>query len=181
MRVDRTDRDDSALARAEELIAVVADHPQPGIVFRDIAPMLADAAALAAVVADLSAPFRGGFDVVAGVEARGFLLAGAVAAACGTGLVPVRKAGRLPRPAAAVDYDLEYGTATIEMHADIVPGTRVLLVDDVLATGGTLRAAGDLVGRVGGEVIGMSVLLELEALGGRAVLGPTPLHAVFRS
>jgi adenine phosphoribosyltransferase len=80
-----------------------------------------------------------------------------------------------------VDYDLEYGTATIEMHSDIAPGTRVLVVDDVLATGGTLRAARDLVGRVGGEVIGMSVLLELEALGGRAAVGGTPLHAVFRS
>jgi adenine phosphoribosyltransferase len=160
-----------ALARAESLIRVIPDNPEPGVLFRDITPLLADAAALRAVIDALIAPFSGGFDVVAGIEARGFLLAGAVATVADVGLVPIRKAGKLPRPAASVAYSLEYGTATIEAHDDIAPGTRVLLVDDVLATGGTLAAAHDLVGRLGGDVIGTSVLIELEELGGRAVVG----------
>jgi adenine phosphoribosyltransferase len=171
--------DAAALARAESLIAVIPDYPQPGVLFRDIAPLLADAAALRTVVDAMTAPFEGRFDVVAGVEARGFLLAGAAAIATGTGLVPIRKAGKLPRPAASVSYALEYGEAAIEMHDDIAPGTRVLLLDDVLATGGTLEAARDLVDRVGGHVVGTSVLMELD-LGGRGVLGEDDLHAVFR-
>jgi adenine phosphoribosyltransferase len=118
--------------------------------------------------------------VVAGVEARGFLLAGAVAIAAGVGLVPIRKAGKLPRPAASADYALEYGTATIEMHDDIPKGTRVLLLDDVLATGGTLVAARDLVSRVGGVVTGTAVLMELDGLGGRDALADLHLHAIFQ-
>ncbi|MDQ1129893.1 adenine phosphoribosyltransferase [Microbacterium sp. SORGH_AS_0888] len=172
--------DPDALARAESLIALIPDYPEAGVLFRDIAPLLADAAALEAVTAALIEPFAGSFDVVAGVEARGFLLAGAAAIAAGVGLVPIRKAGKLPRPAASVDYALEYATATIEMHDDIPRGTRVLLIDDVLATGGTLAAARELVHRIGGEVAGVTVLMELEALGGRAVLGDPGLHAVFR-
>ena len=129
------------LARAESLIRTIQDYPEPGVMFRDITPLLADAAALRAVIDAMIAPFEGGFDVVAGIEARGFLLAGAVAVAADVGLVPIRKAGKLPRPAASVSYALEYGTATIEVHDDIAEGTRVLLVDDVLATGGTLQAA----------------------------------------
>src|SRR5690606_9338011 len=120
-----------------------------GILFRDISPLLADAAALRAVVDALIEPFAGTFDVVAGVEARGFLLAGAVAVAAGVGTVPIRKAGKLPRPAASVSYDLEYGKATIEMAADLPEGTRVLLVDDVLATGGTLRAGRAVLAELG--------------------------------
>lgn len=173
--------DSDALARAESLIALIPDYPQPGVLFRDIAPLLADGPALRATIDALVAPFAGGFDVVAGVEARGFLLAGAAAIASGVGLVPIRKAGKLPRPAAAVDYALEYATATIEMHDDIPTGARVLLIDDVLATGGTLAAARELVHRVGGEVAGITVLMELEDLGGRAVLGDPGLHAVFRA
>lgn len=173
--------DPNALARAEDLIALIPDYPQPGVLFRDIAPLLADAKALRAVIDALVAPFEGGFDVVAGIEARGFLLAGAAAMAYDVGLVPIRKAGKLPRPAAAVDYALEYGTATIEMHDDIPAGSRVLLIDDVLATGGTLAAGRELVQRVGGVVAGITVLMELEALGGRAVLGDEGLHAVFRA
>lgn len=166
-----------ALARAEALIRVIPDYPQPGVLFRDITPLLADAAALRAVVDAMIEPFAGRFDVVAGIEARGFLLAGAVATAAEVGLVPIRKAGKLPRPAASVDYALEYGTATIEAHDDVAPATRVLLVDDVLATGGTLAAAHDLMAQLGGVVVGTSVLIELEALGGRAVVGD--VHAVF--
>lgn len=170
------------LARAESLITVIPDYPTPGIQFRDITPLLADAAALRVVIDALIAPFAGTFDVVAGVEARGFLLAAAAAIAADTGVVPVRKAGKLPRPAAAVEYALEYGHATIEVHDDLPRGTRVLLVDDVLATGGTLAAAHELFAAVGAQVTGTAVLLELEALGGRAVLGRVErdIHTVFR-
>lgn len=166
-----------ALARAESLIRSIPDYPEPGVLFRDITPLLADASALRTVIHALIAPFDGDFDVVAGVEARGFLLAGAAAMEAGAGLVPIRKAGKLPRPAASVDYSLEYGTATIEAHDDITAGTRVLLVDDVLATGGTLAAARALVAELGGVVVGTAVLMELEALGGRAVVGD--VHTVF--
>ena len=166
-----------ALVRAESLIRTIPDYPEPGVMFRDITPLLADASALRTVIHALIAPFDGDFDVVAGVEARGFLLAGAAAMEAGAGLVPIRKAGKLPRPAASVDYALEYGTATIEAHDDIRDGMRVLLVDDVLATGGTLVAARDLVEQLGGTVVGTAVLMELEALGGREVVGE--VHAVF--
>ena len=145
-----------ALAYAESLILAIPDHPEPGILFRDITPLLADAVALRTTVEALIEPFAGTFDVVAGVEARGFLLAGAVAIAAGVGLVPVRKAGKLPRPAASVAYALEYGEATIEVHDDLSPGTRVLLVDDVLATGGTLAAAHRLFAELGETVVGHS-------------------------
>ena len=167
-----------ALARAESLIVEIPDHPEPGILFRDITPLLADAAALRATIDALTEPFEGAFDVVAGVEARGFLLAGAVAIASGVGLVPVRKGGKLPRPAASVSYALEYGEAVIEVHDDLAPGTRVLLVDDVLATGGTLAAAQALFAELGQPVVGTAVLMEIEALDGRAVAGE--VHTVFR-
>lgn len=168
-----------ALKRAESLIGSIPNYPQPGVVFRDITPLLADPAALRATIDAMLEPFAGGFDVVAGIEARGFLLAGAAATVAGVGLVPIRKAGKLPRPAASVTYALEYGTAEIEMHDDLAPGTRVLLLDDVLATGGTIGAARELVARLGSEVIGTTVLLELDALGGREVLGGAPLHSLF--
>ncbi|PYD02273.1 adenine phosphoribosyltransferase [Microbacterium sp.] len=169
----------SELARAESLIASIADYPQPGILFRDIAPLLADAGALRATTEALVAPFAGSFDVVAGIEARGFILAGAAAITAGVGFVPIRKAGKLPRPAASVDYALEYGTATVEMHDDLPSGTRILLIDDVLATGGTLAAGREIVERLGYAVAGISVLFEIEGLGGRDVIGD--LHTVFRS
>ncbi|QUW20149.1 adenine phosphoribosyltransferase [Agrococcus sp. Marseille-Q4369] len=166
------------LARAESLIALTPDCPTRGVLFRDIGPMLEDADALAAVTEALAAPFEGGFDLVAGVEARGFLLAGTMAATARTGLLPVRKAGKTPRPTASVDYALEYGVATIEAAGDL-SGRRVLLVDDVLATGGTLGAAARLVEELGGEVAGVAVVLELSALGGRERVPAT--HAVFRA
>jgi adenine phosphoribosyltransferase len=167
------------LARAESLIGTIPDYPQPGVAFRDITPLLADPEAFRTSIEALIEPFAGTFDVVAGIEARGFLLAGAAAIASGTGLVPIRKAGKLPRPAASVSYALEYGEAVIEMHDDIRPGTRVLLLDDVLATGGTLAAGRELVHSLGGDVVGTAVLLEIAALGGRALLGDAPLHALF--
>ncbi|MEV5070417.1 adenine phosphoribosyltransferase [Microbacterium sp. LMI12-1-1.1] len=166
-----------ALTRAESLIRTIPDYPEPGVQFRDITPLLADARALRTVIHAMIAPFEGSFDVVAGVEARGFLLAGAAAMEAGAGLVPIRKAGKLPLPAASVTYALEYGTATIEAHDDIAGGSRVLLVDDVLATGGTLVAAHQLVAELGGVVVGTAVLMELTALGGREVVGD--VHTVF--
>ncbi|MDX2376297.1 adenine phosphoribosyltransferase [Microbacterium sp. LRZ72] len=172
--------DTTALARAESLIGVIPDYPEPGILFRDITPMLADARALRASVEALLGPFDGTFDVVAGLEARGFLLAGAAATIAGVGLVPIRKAGKLPRPAASVDYALEYGTATIEAHDDLPAGCRVLLLDDVLATGGTLAAGRRLVRELGCAVAGTAVLLELDDLGGRALAGED-VHAVFHA
>ncbi|GAA1954920.1 adenine phosphoribosyltransferase [Microbacterium deminutum] len=167
----------ASLAYAESLIRTIPDYPEPGVGFRDITPLLADAAALRAVIDAMIEPFAGQFDVVAGVEARGFLLAGALATAAEVGLVPIRKAGKLPRPAASVSYALEYGEATIEVHDDVPAGTRMLLVDDVLATGGTLAAAHQLAAALGVVVVGTTVLMELEALGGRAVVGD--VHAVF--
>lgn len=165
------------LVHAESLIRTIPDYPEPGVLFRDITPLLADAAALRTCIEALIEPFAGEFDVVAGIEARGFLLAGAVAIAAEVGLVPIRKAGKLPRPAASVSYSLEYGTATIEAHDDITDGMRVLLVDDVLATGGTLEAAHGLVSSLGGTVVGTAVLMELDALGGRDVVGD--VHSIF--
>ena len=167
-----------ALAHAESLIASIPDFPEPGVLFRDISPLLADAAALRTVVDAVVEPFAGQFDVVAGIEARGFMLAGAVAIAAGVGMAPIRKAGKLPRPAASVSYALEYGTAEIEMSDDLAAGTRVLLVDDILATGGTLRAGQQLLDRLGLRLAGTAVLMELAALGGRGVCGP--VHSVFR-
>lgn len=166
-----------ALQRAESLIATIPDFPELGILFRDISPLLADAPALRASVDALIEPFAGRFDVVAGIEARGFLLAGAVAIAAGVGMAPIRKAGKLPRPAASVDYALEYGRASIEMSDDLAPGTRVLLVDDILATGGTLHAGHQLLAELDLALAGTAVLMELVDLGGQAACGP--VHSVF--
>lgn len=168
------------LARAESLILDIPDHPLEGIVFRDITPLLADGDALRATVDALVAPFRGSFDVVAGLEARGFLLASAAAYATGAGLMPIRKSGKLPRPAVNVSYALEYGVDEVEAHADLPRGSRVLLIDDVLATGGTLKAGRELLKRLGYEHAGTAVLFEIEGLGGRDTLNDPALHTVFR-
>lgn len=148
----------------------VPDFPTPGVTFKDITPLLADHTAFAgAVDAIVSRYGRGRIDKVAGIEARGFILAAAVAYHFGAGFVPVRKAGKLPSATFAAAYTLEYGAATLEVHRDaFVPGDRVLLVDDVLATGGTVVAAAGLVERAGATVAGCSVLLELSDLGGRS-------------
>lgn len=164
----------SAAPDTAELIAArlrdVPDFPTPGILFKDITPLLADADAFAMVVRELAA-VAPDVDVVAGVEARGFLLAGAIAGRLGRGLVPVRKAGKLPPPTLRQAYQLEYGRAEIEVPSTLLAGRRVLLVDDVLATGGTMRAAADLIMRAGGEVVALAVVLELAALNGRDALG----------
>jgi adenine phosphoribosyltransferase len=161
---------EAALHRAESLIRKVPDYPEPGVLFRDITPLLADADGFATVIGGL-AGWAEGSDVVVGVEARGFLLGAAVAIAARLGVVPVRKAGKLPLVEATQDYQLEYGSATLELPAGVLqPGARVYLVDDVLATGGTLGACCELVERAGATVSGIGVLLELPALGGRARL-----------
>lgn len=165
------------LERAKTLITSIPDYPEPGVNFRDISPLLADGAAMRAVTEALIAPFEGQFDIVGGLEARGFLFAGTIAAMTGVGILPIRKAGKLPRPAAAVSYSLEYGTATIEGPDVLKEGERVLLVDDILATGGTLSAAQALVKELGAEVVGSAVVLELTALGGRSLTGE--VHTVF--
>lgn len=168
-----------SLTRAESLIRSIPDYPEPGILFRDITPLLADAEALRVTTEAIIEPFAGQFDVIAGIEARGFLIASAAAIVAGVGLIPIRKAGKLPRPAASIDYALEYGTATIEMHDDLPKGSRVLLIDDVLATGGTLAAGRQLLERLGSHVAGISVLFEIDGLGGRDLIGD--LHTVFHS
>ena len=171
---------DSALANLiKAKVRDVADYPQPGVVFKDITPLLADGKALAAVVSGL-AEGHGPVDKVAGIEARGFILAASVACQLGSGFVPVRKQGRLPGPTYARSYQLEYGTATIEVHQDaFTPGERVLIVDDVLATGGTAEATADLVRRAGAEVAGIAVILELSFLGGRNRLPPGNLRSLL--
>jgi adenine phosphoribosyltransferase len=159
--------------RLRGLIRDVADFPTPGILFKDIAPLLADHAAFAAVVDALVERSRafGPVDKVVGIEARGFIVAAPVAYRWGAGFVPVRKAGKLPSATHARTYDLEYGTATLEVHRDaFAPGDRVLVVDDVLATGGTVDATRWLVAEAGAEVVGCTVVIELAALGGRARL-----------
>jgi len=167
------------IERLTALVRDVPDFPQPGIVFKDITPLLADGKALAAVVGAL-AEGHGPVDKVAGIEARGFILAASVACQLGSGFVPVRKQGRLPGPTYARSYQLEYGTATIEVHQDaFTPGERVLIVDDVLATGGTAEATADLVRRAGAEVAGIAVILELEFLGGRGRLPGQSLRSLL--
>lgn len=155
-------------AVVERLCATVPDYPKPGIVFKDLTPVFADGGALRQVVDSLVCAFAGKFDAVAGVEARGFLLAAAAAYATGTGVITIRKAGKLPRAVYAQSYALEYGQATLELHQDDIPaGTRVLILDDVLATGGTLGAASALLERAGSVVAGVGVVLEIDALAGR--------------
>lgn len=152
----------------------VPDYPQPGVMFKDITPLLADPAGLRTVVDAFCEPHRDtdgrpvGVDLVAGIEARGFILAAPVAMALGVGFVPLRKRGKLPHTTLTAAYDLEYGSAEIEVHADgIRAGQRVLVVDDVLATGGTAAAACELVERAGGAVAAVAFLLELGFLSGR--------------
>lgn len=169
-------------AQISRVLRDVPDFPRPGIVFKDIAGLLADPTVFATVVRELARAVQpGDVDLVAGVEARGFLFAGALACELGCGILPVRKAGKLPPPTLRRSYDLEYGSADIEIPVGLVPGRRVLLIDDVLATGGTLRAAAELIADAGGMVTAMAVIVELDALGGRAMLtGLGSLHSLLR-
>jgi adenine phosphoribosyltransferase len=156
----------------KQKIRSVPDFPKPGILFYDITTLLRDADGFRTVVDSLSLPFEGrSIDLVVGIESRGFILGGAVADRIGAGFVPVRKLGKLPSRAVRVTYELEYGTDSLEMHEDAVhQGQRVLIVDDLLATGGTARATVDLVRKVGGTVHGVAFLIELVELQGRKKL-----------
>jgi len=151
------------------LVRDVPDFPQPGVMFKDITPLLADEIAFSTVIDLIVVHFgRGNVDKVVGIEARGFILASPVAYHFGAGFVPVRKKDKLPWETITEEYELEYGTAALEIHKDAIrPGERVLVVDDVLATGGTARATASLVERVGGKVVGIACLIELTFLGGR--------------
>jgi adenine phosphoribosyltransferase len=159
----------------------VADFPKPGVQFKDLTPLFADANGLAAVT-DALAAVASGADLVAGVDSRGFLVAGAVASRLGTGVLAVRKAGKLPPPVHSEEYDLEYGSATLEIPADGIElrGRSVLIIDDVLATGGTLAAAARLLEHAGAVVTGAAVVVELTALGGREAVAPLSVHSLSR-
>jgi adenine phosphoribosyltransferase len=153
-----------------DLIRDVPDFPKPGILFKDITPVLADGDAFAEAIGVMAEPWRGvAIDAVVGVEARGFILGAAVARELGVGFVPVRKPGKLPAHTLSLDYGLEYGRDRLEIHVDALPAAaRVIVVDDVLATGGTLKAAVQLVEQQGAQVVGTAVLVELGFLGARA-------------
>ena len=153
-----------------EFIRLVPDFPKPGIIFRDITPLLANPGALDQAVAQLAQPYRqSNIEVVAAIESRGFIFGAAVARQLKAGFVPIRKPGKLPAKTASVTYELEYGTDTIEIHTDAIsPGQRVLLLDDLLATGGTMAAACKLVQDLGGKIVAIAFLIELAFLNGRA-------------
>lgn len=152
----------------------IPDWPKPGVTFKDITPLLANPAALAMAVEQMANPFRGrGVDLVVGAESRGFIFGTAVAQALSCGFVPIRKPGKLPWKTHNMAYELEYGTDALEIHQDaIAPGQRVLVCDDVLATGGTMKAALELVDKLGGDVVGVTLLMELTFLNGRDKLAP---------
>lgn len=178
---DQHEPDERLAASIRARIRDIADYPSPGIVFKDITPLLADGAAFSAVIEGLASlpAITEGVDLVVGIEARGFILAAPVAVALGAGFVPVRKRGKLPHVTVGAAYQLEYGTAEIEVHADgVLPGQRVLIIDDVLATGGTAAATCELVERIGGEVSGLAVLLELSFLEGRRKLAGRQVSAL---
>jgi adenine phosphoribosyltransferase len=167
----------------KSLVRTIPDYPKPGIMFRDVTTLLKDAAGFKACVELLAEPYRtAGIQAVAGIEARGFILGGAVADRLGTGFVPLRKKGKLPWRAIGQEYALEYGTDVIEMHEDAIgQGERVLIVDDLIATGGTAEAAHKLIGRVGGVTVGAAFIIDLPELGGAAKLqaGGVPCHALI--
>jgi adenine phosphoribosyltransferase len=160
---------EGASERLRALIRDVPDFPQPGIVFKDITPLLADENAFSSVIDLIVVHYgRGNIDKVVGIEARGFILSSPIAYHFGAGFVPVRKEGKLPWETESQEYALEYGSAVLEVHKDSIrPGERVLIVDDVLATGGTAKATAELVERLGGKVEGMAFLIELSFLNGR--------------
>jgi adenine phosphoribosyltransferase len=164
-----------------QYIRDVPDWPKQGILFRDITPLLANAQALQQSVKAMCAPYeKTGIDFVAAVEARGFIFGTAVAERLVAGFVLIRKKGKLPCKTESVTYGLEYGTDTIEMHRDTIPrGAKVLMVDDLLATGGTMRAACQLVEKTGAQVVGVTCLIELTGLKGRQALAPRPVHTVI--
>ncbi|HET7268703.1 MAG TPA: adenine phosphoribosyltransferase [Oleiagrimonas sp.] len=183
MTADQSSAQASALPTWATLIRDVPDFPRPGVMFKDITPLLADAPAFVECVQALAAPWRERrVDVVCGIESRGFIFGVALASVLGVGFVPLRKAGKLPAAVEGVDYELEYGSARLEVHRDAIDaGRHALIVDDVLATGGTLDAARELVERTGAKVAGAALVLELEFLEGRERWNsPAPLETLLR-
>lgn len=169
------------MERIRSLIRDVPEFPSPGILFRDVTPLLGDADAFREVVKRLAEPVRGlGVDLVAGIESRGFLFGAPLAVELGTGFVPVRKLGKLPAHTIRREYSLEYGSNHLEMHVDAIrPGQRILLVDDLLATGGTARAAAEMVRELGGDLVGISFVVELTALRGRERLPDAEIFSLI--
>lgn len=167
-------------ARVRASIRDVPDFPTPGVLFKDITPLLADGEVFTAVIEHLAQMFDGRADMIAGVEARGFLLSAPLSVELGIGSMVVRKAGKLPPPVISATYDLEYGTSEVEVSQTVVkPGQRVVLVDDVLATGGTAAAAASLLEQAGLNVVGMAFLMELSALGGRRMLSGRDPYSIL--
>lgn len=174
-----------SIASAEDLkkrIRDVQDFPKKGIVFKDITPLLADPTALSMAVEFLTQPYRNaGVELVIGAESRGFIFATAVARNLSAGFVPIRKPGKLPSKTHAASYELEYGTDSLEIHLDAIrPGSRVLMIDDLLATGGTMAACCNLVESLKGQIVGVAFLIELAFLNGREKLGKYPIHRVIQ-
>lgn len=169
------------LSHLHALIRDVPNFPKPGIIFKDITPLLADPSGLCLAVELMANPFRKAkVDLVCGAESRGFIFGTAIAQTLGAGFVPLRKPGKLPSQRITAEYDLEYGTDRLEIHADAVcAGQRVLMVDDLLATGGTMQASCQLLDSVNAEIVGIAILIELEALGGRKRLAPRDVHSVL--
>ncbi|MEC8320297.1 MAG: adenine phosphoribosyltransferase [Planctomycetota bacterium] len=171
-----------AIPALQRLIRDVPDFPKPGIVFKDITPLLADPAGLAMAVEVMANPFRKDrVDLVIGAESRGFIFGTAIAQSLSCGFVPIRKPGKLPRETHRAEYELEYGSDVLEMHADAIePGQRVLMVDDLLATGGTMAACIEMVRRTGATIAAATFLIELEFLEGRRRLGDVEVHSAIR-
>src|SRR5687767_7304670 len=169
------------VAHLKSLIRDIPDFPKKGVMFRDITPLLSDPSGLALSIELLANPFRGkNIDLVIGAESRGFIFGTAVACCLSAGFGLVRKPGKLPSNSISMTYELEYGQDSLHMHADAVkPGQRVLICDDVLATGGTMKACCDLVRKLGGEIAGVAVLIELMALNGRSKIAPLAVHSVL--
>jgi adenine phosphoribosyltransferase len=164
----------------KSMIRDIPDFPKDGITFKDITPILSDGAALRDVVDRFADRYRGKVDVVAGIESRGFILGAPVAYALGVGLAVIRKAGKLPFTTHSVSYELEYGSDTLEMHTDAIhPGSRVVLLDDLLATGGTALASLDLLSKLGADVLECGFIVELGFLGGAERLSPVPVHGLI--
>ncbi len=169
------------MEKLKKLIRNIPDFPKPGIVFRDITPLLADAEGLALACSALAEPFRDQkVELVVGAESRGFIFGTVVARELNCGFIPVRKSGKLPAQTIAEEYELEYGTDTLEIHADTIkPGQRVLMVDDLLATGGTMKACCQMVQRLGGQIAGIAFLIELAFLNGREPLNDYDIHSLI--
>lgn len=172
----------SAAEQVSARIHVIPDFPEKGIQFQDLTPVFADAAAFRVMCEALVEPFSGRFDILGGLEARGFIIAGGASVLTGAGVLPVRKAGKLPRRVITETYELEYGVASLEVHEDELPaGSRVLVIDDVLATGGTAQAACRLIERAGWRVAGVAVTLELLGLGGREQLADYEVFSLLQA